>query len=78
MSCLFPDDLGDDGRLDVDVHLCKVLARVDVDGVEEAVLDRGLQSKKQFHFNMSDTEHDSEVNWVFTDMKEGCFKRRLE
>ena len=59
---LVSDDLGDDGRLDVDVYLGQVLARVDVDGVEEAVLDRGLQSKKQFHFSMSDTEHDSEAN----------------
>ena len=53
---LVPDDLGDDGCLDVDVHLGQVLARVDVHGVEEAVLDRGLQSKKQFHFSMSDAE----------------------
>ena len=42
----FPDDLGDDGRLDVDVHLGQVFARVDVHGVEEAVLDRSLQSEK--------------------------------
>ena len=62
---LVPDDLGDDGRLDVDVHLGQVLARVDVDGVEEAVLDRGLQSKKQFHFNIvHDSEGNSRGNWV--------------
>ena len=42
---LVPDDLGDDGRLDVDVHLGQVLARVGVHGIEKAVLDRGLQSE---------------------------------
>ena len=43
---LVPDDLGDDRRLDVDVHLGKVLPGVEVHGVEEAVLDRSLQSEK--------------------------------
>lgn len=40
---LVPDNFGDDRRLDVDVDLGQILAGVDVHGIEETLLYRGLE-----------------------------------